>query len=360
MAADKTKEVGVTKNTKTARYFGMTLTQFLIVLVLGVLVLCLVMVLILLFTGNNPSVQNQPLTQIQESSTLSAKIDLSISQTTDNMIVINGSTNLPNETIIMVTISGIASDYSAQDRVSVSNGKFTAGPFSSAGYGLDGGKYTVEALMPNPAIQPESVRKIIGNEGERLSGNQVVIDNGVLVVATKEFEVVAPTPSPLPVPTATATPNKIMLTGGDIGKGWTNTDHRVSLLNAYRIESLDGVKPFGERLGGYKGGYTQFLVVELQFERFTQGYDKYDLTDFWLYSYSNDGYLEYGADQYLYNSPRIVQVYYQEKIPVTIAFEVRPESHNFIMCYQFGVATDFSGKIVSECGSLGFQFKFND
>lgn len=161
-------------------------------------------------------------------------------------------------------------------------------------------------------------------------------------------------------PTSTSTPLTTFLTGGDIGKGWSNTDRRIGLVDVYRTEAINGVKPFGERLGGYRGGYTQFLVIKLQFERFAQGYDEYDLTDFWLSSYSTDGYLEYGADQYLFDSPRIIRVYYQENASVTFAFEVRPDSHNFIMCYQTSVGVDFSGKIVSECGPYGYQFKFGD
>jgi hypothetical protein len=156
------------------------------------------------------------------------------------------------------------------------------------------------------------------------------------------------------------TPIKSTLSGGDIGRGWFNDDRRISLLSVYRTESLNGVKPFGEWNGGHEAGFTQFLVVELQFDRFTPGFDDYEMSGFWLWAYTDDGYREYQADQYLYKSLNMIRVNYQETVREIIAFEVTPESHNFIMCYHSGIAVAPSNKIVSECGSTGYQFKFGD
>ena len=348
------------KKTKSTRYFGMTRLQIVIILFLGTLSISLVATLVFILSRWNSSIQIQSQPQTSTPSTILAHINLSTEQMTNNNVLVTGNTNLPDGTILMVSIDGLTLDYSAQDRVIVSSGKFRAGPFSSGGIGLNGGKYIAKALMPYPAVQPESVRKIIGNNGERLAGNQVVFDNGVLVVATINFEIIVPTPSPLSLPTSTPTPIKVMLSGGDIGKGWFDDDHRISLLSVYRIESLDGTKPFGEWNGGYEGGFTQFLVVELQFERFSPGYDEYNLSHFMLYSYTDDNFIAYQADLYLFQLPRMVSVYNQEKVRKSIAFEVTPEAQNFILCYGFGVAQDESGKIVGECGSLGYQFKFGD
>ena len=348
------------RKSKSTRYFGMTGLQVAVLLFLGVLSMSLVAVLFILLVRSNSGIQTQSQPKIPTPSTIIAYINLSTEQMTNNNVLVTGNTNLPDGTIIIVSIDGQTSDYSAQDRVVVASGKFKAGPFSSGGFGLDGGKYTAKALMSYPAVQPESVRKIIGNNGERLAGNQVVFDNGVLIVTTKDFDIIVPTPSPLPLPTLTPTPIKTTLSGGDIGKGWFNDDRRISLLSVYRTESLDGTKPFGERNGGYKAGFTQFLVVELQFDRFTPGFDDYEMSGFWLWAYTDDGYVEYQAESYLYKALNMIRVNYQESVHEIIAFEVTPESHNFIMCYHFGIAMAPSGNIVSECGATGHQFKFGD
>jgi hypothetical protein len=178
--------------------------------------------------------------------------------------------------------------------------------------------------------------------------------------AGNEFPVAMPTTTPTPKLTSTPTPKKEYLTGTDIGKMWSNDVHAIGLVNVYKTDKIDGVQPFGERLGGFSGGYTEFIVVELEVQRFSPGYEDIALSDFWLSSYSDDNYLEYKADIFPSQASKVIRVYYQEKVRETIAFEVMPSSHNFIMCYQTSVGTDFSGKIKLWCGSDGYEFKFGD
>ncbi|NPA72661.1 MAG: hypothetical protein GXO35_07515 [Gammaproteobacteria bacterium] len=339
------------KHTNT-RFFGMTWWQLVAVGFLFIMVL----LLFVLFSWFVFSVQNKEAI----TSPLLVYINLSTHQLSDNRVLVRGSTNLPDHTIIMVWVRDEQGEYSAQDKVTVSKGKFEAGPFSWEGSGLRGGWYTVEALMPYPSVQPESVRRIIGERGEFLVGSQVIFDDGVLVRAIKRFEVIVPTPSPLPMPTPTVTPVKIPLTRGDIGKSWSNGERRISLLSVYRTPSLNGVKPFGKWHGGYEAGFTQFLVINLRLERLKPGYEDFYMTAFWLWAYTPDKRVEYQADQYLYKSPRVIRVYYQKPVETSIAFEVLPTSHNFIMCYKYGIAIEPSGKIAGECGSIGNEFKFGD
>ena len=180
-----------------------------------------------------------------------------------------------------------------------------------------------------------------------------------LTVATQQLESI-PSVTPSPSPSPTPTPRVIPLHGGDIGKSWSNGERRISLLSVYRTTSLNGVRPFGEWHGGYEAGFTKFLVVNLRLERLKPGYEDFYMTAFWLWAYTPDKSVEYQADQYLYKSPQVIRVYYGKAVETSIAFEVLPTSHNFIMCYEYGIAIGPSGKIAGECGSIGNEFKFGD
>src|SRR5687767_10111687 len=56
----------------------------------------------------------------------------------------------------------------------------------------------------------------------------------------------------------------------------------------------------------------------------------------------NNNDVEYQAETFLYQSPNVLEVYYQEKARAIIAFEIKPDSHNFVMCYWTGVAMDMA------------------
>jgi len=92
--------------------------------------------------------------------------------TQDGRILINGTTNLPNLTNLLISIENKALDFGAQDKVNVSNGHFSAGPLGPT-TGLTDGHYTIEVLMPLPSTQPETVQAIIGKQGQHLTGQLV-------------------------------------------------------------------------------------------------------------------------------------------------------------------------------------------
>lgn len=81
-----------------------------------------------------------------------------------------GKTNLPNGTELMVTLSRKESSYMAQDKTIVSDGRFRAGPFSQRGAPLNPGVYQIEVSSPLAALQPQSVRAVIGQDGGKLDG----------------------------------------------------------------------------------------------------------------------------------------------------------------------------------------------
>ena len=81
-----------------------------------------------------------------------------------------GKTNLPNSMKLMVTITRAGNSYMAQGEAVVSDGQFRVGPFSKKGSPLDPGTYQVEVSSPLAQLQPQSVRTIIGKNGESQDG----------------------------------------------------------------------------------------------------------------------------------------------------------------------------------------------
>lgn len=87
------------------------------------------------------------------------------------------TTNLPEGTVLVVSLSGIKSDYRAQQNVTVKDGKTETSLFSSNNKHLDYGTYDVNISTPlDISIQPASVQSVFGNKGANLTGDQVLKD----------------------------------------------------------------------------------------------------------------------------------------------------------------------------------------
>lgn len=84
--------------------------------------------------------------------------------------VIFGTTNLPDDVELMITIARKESQYMAQDKVKVKDGAFRSAEFTQKGKSLNPGRYTIEVTMPNAAFQPPNTWPTIGNEGGKLDG----------------------------------------------------------------------------------------------------------------------------------------------------------------------------------------------
>lgn len=180
-----------------------------------------------------------------------------------------------------------------------------------------------------------------------------------MVIPDDESESIVPTGTPLPTLVPTPKPNKEYLYGGDVGKIWKDETRSMGLVKVYRTEEIDGNRPYSETNGGYRAGYTQFLVLELQFDRYIEGYDDYDFKSFWLWALGDDGKVDY-LGKYPPHDMKQVRVYYQETIKESLAYEISPKHRNFILCYKFGIGIGNSGKMAYECGSMGYQLKFGD
>ena len=83
-----------------------------------------------------------------------------------------GTTNLPDgfEAIAAFGDSRRFPGAAAQDPIVVHAHHFTAGPFSDGGNPLPGGTYSFSIESPDAVHQPESVRKVIGEDGSLLQG----------------------------------------------------------------------------------------------------------------------------------------------------------------------------------------------
>lgn len=97
-------------------------------------------------------------------------------------IQIEGTTNLPPETDLMLTVLNKHNAYMAQSKASVSkDGSFKSEIFSNAKnnneMALMSGDYTLEIIVPIFSVQPDSVKARMGKQGRNLIGKYVSMDN---------------------------------------------------------------------------------------------------------------------------------------------------------------------------------------
>lgn len=90
-------------------------------------------------------------------------------------------TNMPDETELNLTLSSgdynSDSAFTAQTKVTVVDGKVTSDAFSDKGKTLEG-DYDLCVSMSLPSLQSDSVRKVIGENGEHMKGS--IVDGDIL------------------------------------------------------------------------------------------------------------------------------------------------------------------------------------
>lgn len=109
----------------------------------------------------------------------------------DNRVHINGDTNLPTGTSLILTVREVVPDgFEGQSRCSVlRDGSFQSEAFGQRD-GLKEGAYIAEVTMPIPQTQPSHVRAVIGEKGEKLTGSLVETGElGVTVSVEHEFTI---------------------------------------------------------------------------------------------------------------------------------------------------------------------------
>lgn len=86
------------------------------------------------------------------------------------LFTINGSTNLPDATKLMVTVFGNRATMLGQGDGIVSNGTFASGPFSLHGRPYPPGKYDVEVSAPLWELQSPEAKPALGIDYANFTG----------------------------------------------------------------------------------------------------------------------------------------------------------------------------------------------
>ena len=93
-----------------------------------------------------------------------------------NGVLFDIETNLPDEAVLMLTLSkgdyNTDDSFTAQTKVTVKGGKATSDAFSAKGEPLNG-DFDLSISMSLPSTQSDAVRKVIGENGENMTGGLV-------------------------------------------------------------------------------------------------------------------------------------------------------------------------------------------
>lgn len=106
---------------------------------------------------------------------LKVTFDVSSQYTEKGRIIILGTTNLPKDTCLMMTLRNKMLNYSSQSKCNVlENGSFMSEEFSDGDnpplFIMTHGTYSVEISMPLFDLQPNDVKVIIGKQNRNLTG----------------------------------------------------------------------------------------------------------------------------------------------------------------------------------------------
>jgi hypothetical protein len=101
---------------------------------------------------------------------INVEISLAFEKGADGRVRVLGKTNLPQGMSLGLDLRNAESKYFAQDKIEVIDGRIVSSWFSDHGKPLAAGTYGIEVSSPLPEFQSEAVRKIIGRNGENLSG----------------------------------------------------------------------------------------------------------------------------------------------------------------------------------------------
>lgn len=114
--------------------------------------------------------------QENNTSTNPSLIDVAINATAsavdEKHIQISGSTNLPDQTELNITVEDSKSEWRSQTEAVVSGGTFFIQKLEIA-YGLTPDKYEIRITQLVPPLQPELVKQVVGDHGEYLTGELV-------------------------------------------------------------------------------------------------------------------------------------------------------------------------------------------
>ena len=105
----------------------------------------------------------------EEVAPLVVEIMAHVSLRSDRRLMVEGESNLPDETLVQIIVEREISSVRWRERTRIENGVFAAGPFGP-GSGLPDGGYIVQVEVSEGSVQPEAVQARIGQEGQLLAG----------------------------------------------------------------------------------------------------------------------------------------------------------------------------------------------
>lgn len=131
--------------------------------------------------------------EVKEETVISGMVNVEIETTYEiinDEVFITIHTNLPDETKLMLTLSGDAfANGMAQSNATVQSGVAVSSGFSNQG-SLLSGHFQLDVTMVMPKLQADSVTSIIGTDGEFLAGEYVTdsLSGGKTIEATFELD----------------------------------------------------------------------------------------------------------------------------------------------------------------------------
>lgn len=142
-------------------------------------------------TADESVVQAEPAPPPQDVQPLTATLRAEVTMRPDRRLMVAGHTNLPDDAQLVVVIEREASGARWQERAQVRSGQFQAGPLGF-GSGVPDGSYSVRVQLSEASVQPLTVRRRIGDEGEWLEG-ELVRDAphglGRIITYTRDFSI---------------------------------------------------------------------------------------------------------------------------------------------------------------------------
>lgn len=108
----------------------------------------------------------------------------------EGKIILNGTTNLPDNTELIITLSN-EDHFNVQSKAVVMDHTFKSEQFSNKDNPLESGIYHVDVSTGIASVQPKSVQAIIGNDSANLKGPLVEDgDKGKIVRFSKSIEII--------------------------------------------------------------------------------------------------------------------------------------------------------------------------
>ena len=132
-------------------------------------------------TAELPAETSTDTTEVQEENKTPEVADFEVTVDVNahkdgNSVVFDIETNMPDETVLMLTLSNgdynTDNAFTAQTKVTVTDGKATSEGFSNKGEALSG-DFDLSISMSLPSLQSDAVRAVIGENGEHMQGNLV-------------------------------------------------------------------------------------------------------------------------------------------------------------------------------------------